>query len=111
MGTQPGEHPCLPRTVVTQVDMTARPRRNPDVVARELGEGAGGVLLHLRTGAYHSLNPVGQAIWDLVDGERTVALIASELRGRVTNPPPELESDVVQFLRSALDRDLVSVAD
>ena len=96
---------------MSTVDSTTRLRRNPDVVARELGPGSGGVLLHLKTGAYHSLNAVGQAVWDLIDGERTVGMIAADLRARVTGAPSELEANVEQFLQSALERDLVSIVD
>lgn len=88
-----------------------RLRRNPNVVARALASGQGGVLLHLDTGAYHSINPVGQAIWDLVDGERTVGEITAALRERVAGAPPQLESDVLTFLGRALDRNLVSAID
>jgi len=88
-----------------------RLRRNPNVVARALASGQGGVLLHLDTGAYHSINAVGQAIWDLVDGERTVGEITAALRERVAAAPPQLESDVLAFLGSALDRNLVSTID
>lgn len=88
-----------------------RLRRNPNVVARALAAGQGGVLLHLDTGAYHSINAVGQAIWDLVDGDRTVGEIVAALRERVSGAPPELDSDVVAFLGSALERNLVSAVD
>jgi len=83
-------------------------RRNPDVVARPLAEGEGGVLLHLRTGAYHGINSVGLMIWDRLDGERTVDQITAEIRERVADPPPRLSEDVSAFLASAIARDLVS---
>lgn len=88
-----------------------RLRRNPNVVARALASGQGGVLLHLDTGAYHSLNAVGQAIWDLVDGERSVREIVQLVRERVADAPPQLDADVMGFLSSALQRDLVSASD
>ena len=69
------------------------------------------MLLHLETGAYHSVNAVGQAIWDLVDGERTVAAIIEDFRQRVSGAPPQLEDEVIAFLQGALERDLVAVVD
>ena len=92
------------------MDRTMRLQHNPDVVARELAGPEGAVLLHLDTGAYHGLNPVGFAVWDLVDGTRTVAEIIDGVRARVASAPPELESDVVAFLENALARDLVRPA-
>jgi hypothetical protein len=93
------------------VDLESRPLRNPLVVARELAEGEGGVLLHLETGAYHRFNPVGLLIWDQIDGERTVGELIAAVRALVTDPPAGLDEDVVQFLANALARDLVQVAE
>ena len=86
-------------------------RKNPDVVARNLSEGEGSVLLHLQTGAYHGMNPVALLIWDQLDGERTVAEIIEAVRERVDDPPQELERDVRAFLQGALDRDLIAIVD
>ena len=55
------------------MDTETKFRRNPDVVARNLSEGEGGVLLHLQTGSYHGMNPVALLIWEQLDGQRTVA--------------------------------------
>jgi len=84
-------------------------RRNPNVVARQLAEGEGGVLLHVESGAYHGTNAVGLVIWELIDGERTVAELIDGVRARVDGAPPQLEHDVVAFLDSALERDLILV--
>ena len=84
-------------------------RRNPQVVARELADGEGGVLLHLDSGQYHGINAIGLAIWELLDGEPTVEQVVDAVRARVANPPPQLESDVVGFLTSVQERDLVVV--
>lgn len=86
-------------------------RKNPNVVARELAEREGGVLLHLETGAYHGMNAVALVIWELVDGERTVADLIEATRARVDNAPPQLDQDVIAFLKSAVERDLVHVVE
>lgn len=85
--------------------------KNPQVVARELAEGEGGVLLHLESGAYHGVNPVGLLIWELLDGERTVAEVIDAVRDRVANGPPELEADVMAFLNRVVERNLVVAAE
>jgi hypothetical protein len=92
------------------IDTDTKVRRNPSVVARDLAEGEGGVLLHLDSGQYHGVNPIGLAIWELLDHERTVGQVTAALRDRVDEPPADLESDVVQFLREVAERDLVAVA-
>lgn len=65
------------------------------------------VLLHLESGAYHELNPVGAEIWELLDGERGPGEIAAELRARVTDPPADLEAVVTDYLSELRERDLV----
>ncbi len=92
------------------IDTDTKVRRNPSVVARDLAEGEGGVLLHLDSGQYHGVNPIGLAIWELLDHERTVGQVTAALRDRVDEPPADLESDVVRFLREVAERDLVAVA-
>jgi Coenzyme PQQ synthesis protein D (PqqD). len=82
-------------------------KRNPKVVARELGEPQGAVLLHLDTGAYHGLNRVGFVVWELIDGERTVSDLVDGVCARIENAPPEVEQDVSSFLEAALARNLI----
>jgi hypothetical protein len=83
--------------------------RNPRVVARELPPPDGAVLLHLETGAYHGLNPVGFLVWSAIDEERTVADVVETVQAQVNGAPPNLEDDVVRFLEGARERDLVRV--
>jgi hypothetical protein len=92
------------------MDHDSRFERNPRIVARQLGEPEGAVLLHLDTGAYHGLNPVGFVVWDLIDGQRTVTDLIDGVRTRVENAPPEVERDVLAFLDAALARDLIRLA-
>ena len=87
--------------------MGTSPAQNPRVSFRDLAEEEGGVLLHLDTGAYHGLNPVGVMIWRLLDGVRTPAVIAAELSQRIEDAPEDLDADVRRFLSELRDRDLV----
>jgi Coenzyme PQQ synthesis protein D (PqqD) len=80
---------------------------NPRVVYRDIGEGAGGVLLHLDTGSYHGVNSLGSAIWHLLEEGLTPPQIVGELRRRIDPPPAELEVDVAAFLASLRSRDLL----
>lgn len=85
--------------------------KSPKVVARELGDGEGAVLLHLESGAYHGVNQVGLLVWELLDGERTVADIIEAVHARVIDAPPQLEGDVMGFLDRVLERHLVMVVE
>ena len=67
------------------------------------------MLLHLVSGQYHGLNPVGLAVWEIIEQSCTVAQLVARLRDRIDGPPPTLESDVLQFLDGARERELIVV--
>jgi hypothetical protein len=93
------------------IDAKTRIRRNTDVAAHELGGTEGGVLLHLKSGQYHGVDTVGWAIWSLLDGSRSVADLAGELRRQFPDAPDRLSDDVTSFLQDLLERDLVQIHD
>ena len=83
--------------------------RNPRTAFRDLSGDQGAVLLHLDTAAYHSMNEVGTAIWNLLDQERTFSELIDGLRDQLEDVPPALETDIEQFLRALEERDLVRI--
>jgi hypothetical protein len=85
--------------------------RNPEVVARPLTDTEGGVLLHLETGAYHGLNPVGLLIWEELESEHTVAELVAAVREKVPDAPAGVADDVISFLEGAVQRDLLRTRD
>jgi hypothetical protein len=87
--------------------MAGSPARRSTLVADSALAAGGGVLLHLGSGNYHGLNETGWAIWQLIDGDRSDAEIAAELRGQVEEPPDELADDVARFLAAMRVRELV----
>jgi hypothetical protein len=82
-----------------------RVHQNGRAVYRELASG-GGVLLHLDTAAYYSVNAVGALIWSLIDGG-PVEDIADRLAKELRDPPPDLVDDVEAFVDALGARDLV----
>ena len=91
------------------MDQTTKLRRNPQVVARDLADDEGGVLLHMGTGQYHGVNAVGLAIWELIGDGCTVGDVVEGLGERVEDPPAHLPDDVQAFLTDVIERDLVTV--
>ncbi|MGH2716588.1 MAG: PqqD family protein [Thermoleophilaceae bacterium] len=81
-------------------------RRGRRVAYREIDDGQRGVLLHLDTGAYHSVNRIGALVWSLLDGV-TLEELMGRLRERLTETPVTLEEEVAAFLRALEDRDLI----
>jgi hypothetical protein len=93
------------------MDSSAFVKRNPQVVAQQLAEPDGAVLLHLDTGAYHGLNQLGLIVWELIETEQLVGDVIEGVRGRVLDPPPQVGDDVLRFLEMAADRNLVIVTE
>lgn len=83
--------------------------KNPRVVFQELGGGEGGVLLHLESGQYHSVNETGTLIWGLLDNGCTLPELISGLRTHFQDAPPEIEEDVSSFVDDLLQRNLIVI--
>ena len=79
---------------------------HPRVVDYQL-TGGEALLLHLDSGSYHELNPVGAAIWELLDGNRSVPEITEALKHRIQDPPEDLDGIVAEFLDELRERDLL----
>ena len=86
---------------------SSRVKRNENVAFRRLAEGEGGVLLHLETGQYHGINEVGCLIWEQLDEQRTVDEVAAAVGEGLEDPPDDLVDEVVAFLESLEERDLI----
>jgi hypothetical protein len=88
---------------------SAEIRRSDRAVHRELADDAGGVILHLDSSAYYSLNAVGLMIWTLLDDGPTLPELVKRLRVQIPDAPPELEDDVREFLDELRQRELVTI--
>jgi hypothetical protein len=78
--------------------------RNPDIVFRVI-EG-GGVLLNIKSGAYHEVNSTASEIWEALE----TPLSESELLERMTErfgDVPDLDADIREFVGMLTDRDLI----
>ena len=83
-------------------------RRSPRAVFRKLADGAGAVVLHLDTAAYHGLDEVGAMIWASVpdEGVRFEQLLQG-LRSQLRGAPPELDEEIAEFLAGLSQRNLI----
>ena len=79
------------------------------MVARDLAEEEGGVLLHLDSGQYHGVNRTGLAIWNAIEDGCTAREVIERVAAGVESPPSSLEGDVLAFLASIHERDLIAV--
>ena len=81
--------------------MTARYARNPDFIFREIAGEM--ILVPVRAidgpkGSVFTLNEVGAAIWNLLDGEKTVRHIMDGIVERFEVGPEQAETDVRDFI-------------
>jgi hypothetical protein len=90
--------------------MTAQDRLAPDprVMLTELGDGTG-VLLHLETKFYYTLNRTGVFVWKQLAGgtARTVEALAAELARAFRVAAENAEPDVAAAVASMLDEGLI----
>ena len=86
----------------------SRPRHAPSVL-EQASEGTA-VLLDLYSGEYFSLNEVGNRIWQLCDGSRSLAEVVQLLADEYQAPREILERDVLRTLETFADARLVQVA-
>ncbi len=95
-------------TVDRDTLLSARLRLPQHVVHRSFV--AETVVLNLKTGLYHGLNPVGGHMLDVLNEAPSVrdaaALLVEEFQDQDT-----VEADLVAFCRDLLDRELVEIVD
>lgn len=84
------------------------PRRSPDNAVREI-DGAVFVM-NPDTSDLHSFSEVGTRVWDLVDGQRSVAHIVDSIFAEYDVGRDSAEADVLEFLDELLTKGLVELS-
>lgn len=77
--------------------LTAHPRRHPDTAFRQIGDEGGLVVLPGRA-EVKVLNPVGIAVFSLLDGSRDLNALAAAVAGEFDIELDRAREDVVEFL-------------
>lgn len=85
-------------------------QHNERAVFRQLADDEGGVLLHLDTGAYHGINPIGVIIWNAIGDGSNLGDLVEAVRSAVADAPDGLQSDVVAFVEDLVQRDLLALS-
>lgn len=75
---------------------TDKPVANPKVVLREEFDDWA-VLFQPLTGEAVGTGPVGVAIWKLLDGQRTLAEIAAQVKAECEDAPDDVLEDTLAF--------------
>lgn len=82
-----------------------RPARAATVIARDLGEEL--VLLDTRDEQYYSLDEVGAFIWQLIDGRRTIADLATAVAAEYDAPEPTIQQDTLEIVEHLATEGLI----
>ncbi|HZD10678.1 MAG TPA: PqqD family protein [Candidatus Binatia bacterium] len=88
---------------------TSVPKLHPDVIWRVLDDGA--VIVTPRAGNVRVLNSVGTTIWQLIDGENSLADIESHLVHRFDVSPERARNDLHSFVKELDRRDMIEWKD
>ena len=87
---------------------TTTPERRPGVLAQQVKpDDPSIVLLNPKSGEYYTLEPVGARVWQLCDGKRTIADIASIISQEYEESSEVIECDVIELVKELMDEELV----
>jgi hypothetical protein len=78
-----------------------------DNVSCSLGEEA--AILHMRSGVYYGLDPVGARIWKLLDQPRSVEDLRSVILDEYDVEPAKCERDLLGLLEKLREEGLIEV--
>jgi len=81
------------------MNQTDRPIANPIVVLREEFDDWA-VLFNPDTTYAEGTNPVGVAVWKLMDGKRSIADIMSKIKNSFEDTPDEVGNEIAAFVNT-----------
>jgi Coenzyme PQQ synthesis protein D (PqqD) len=69
------------------------------------------VVLNLRTGQYHGLNPTAGRMLEALDVASAAGDVVPELASEYGVEPAQIESDLIALCQGLLDRGLIEIVD
>ena len=91
------EHAMTEQSEASNVTASSVVRRG-DAVAHVILDGEA-VLVHESTGTLHRLDPVATVVWECLDGEASIAVLAAELAEAFGADRVQVETDVLALCR------------
>jgi hypothetical protein len=79
---------------------------SPSALTKQIGDEV--VILHLGSGTYFGLDPVGARIWKLMGEEKTLAEVCDVILDEYEVSRENLERDIKVLIRDLLAHDLIS---
>ncbi len=87
------------------IDSTTTYTPNPEVMTSRVGGEL--VLLHVESGVYFGIDPVGTVVWESLKLGQTPAQIIATIGAEYADVPPEMSEQVTGFLQDLLDREII----
>ena len=90
------------------IDKNTIPKPNPDIIGRFIDNEV--VLVLPKQGKVKVLNEVGGAIWELVDGQRSIHQITDEICTQFEIDQSTAEADALKFFADLIEREMVTLS-
>ena len=87
------------------LDLTQVVAKTPEAVSKVIGQEA--VIILPAAGEVKVLNEVGSRLWELVDGQRTIAELAAQICDEYAVIIEQAEADALDFIQRMLERKLL----
>jgi coenzyme PQQ biosynthesis protein PqqD len=87
------------------MNLESSPQRRQQVIAQEASNHF--LLFNISDGNYYSLNDVGRRIWELCDGNHSVAQLVDILAAEYDAPAETLTKDVLELLQELRNGKLI----
>lgn len=69
------------------------------------------VVLNLRTGKYHGLNPTAGKMLEALESAASIEAVVPELAAGYGIEPAQIEADLIKLCRGLLKRGLIEISD
>jgi hypothetical protein len=89
------------------IALTSQPRRRESILRQRAADTM--LLLNREGGQYYALDEVGSRAWELLDGTRSVAAVASLLGEEYEAPAATIEADLIELLEDLAREKLLDV--
>ncbi len=89
-----------------EIDKNTIPKQDADIISRIVDNEA--VLVMPQKGKVKVLNEVGAAIWELVDGKRSIFQITNEVCEQFNIDFATAEEDTLKFIADLTEKGLIS---
>jgi hypothetical protein len=90
------------------LDSSTRLRHSAEATFQSVAGEA--IVIHLRTGAYYSLNEVGTVFWEMLDGAQTIGECARRIAAEYDAPAAQIEADLLEISGELAKEGLVEAA-